>query len=153
MLTLFEHSIRERNIQRSPKVAQGYRIWPVGLGVCAGNRVPLSGVGGREVDEKFEREKRDRIFPTRSHRFPYSPILPANSRYFLSAPLLWDKDFQIRSHCVPFLLFPAFGQALPLRLLAETSWGAVRLAQASSAIYRTHDPIISKSRRLGKRPV
>ena len=126
-------------VNPSARTPQGYRIWPVGFGVCAGNRVPLSGAGGREVDEKFDREKRDRIFPTSSHRFPFPPILPANSRYFLSAPLLWDKDFQIRSHCVPFLLFPAFGQALPLRLLAETNWGAVRLAQASSAIYRTHD--------------
>ena len=103
------------------------------------------------MDEKFEREKRDRIFPTSSHRFPYCPILPAISRYFLSAPLLWDKDFQIRSHCVPFLLFPAFGQTLPRRLLADTNWGAVRPAQASSTIDRTHDHIISKSKRLGKR--
>ena len=139
--------------QRFPRQHHGYRIWPVGFGVCGGNRVPLSGAGGREVDEEFEREKRDRIFPTSSHRFPYSPILPANSRYFLSAPLLWDKDFQIRPHCVPFLLFPAFGQALPRRLLADTSRGAVRPAQAWSTIYRTHDHMISKSRRLGKRPV
>ncbi len=109
------------------------------------------GTGGREVDEESEWEKGDRIFPTRSHRFPYSPILPANSRYFLSAPLLWDKDFQIRSHCVPFLLFQAFGQALPLRLLADTSRGAVRSAQASSTIDRTHDHMLSKTKRLGKR--
>ena len=143
----------QSSVNRGVSQCQGYRIWPEGSGVCAGNRVPLSGAGGREVDEKFDREKRDRIFPTSSHRFPFSPILPANSRFFLSAPLLWDKDFQIRSHCVPFLLFPAFGQALPLRLLADTSWGAVRPAQASSTIYRTHDPILSKSRRLGKRPV
>ena len=85
-----------------------------------------SGTDGREVDE---RGKGDRISPTRSHRFPNFPILPANSRYFLSAPLQWDKDFQIRSHCVPFLLFLAFGQALPRRLLADTNWGAVRPAQ------------------------
>ena len=103
------------------------------------------------MDEESEGGKGDRIFPTRSHNFPDSPILPAISRYFLSAPLLWDKDFLIRSHCVPFLLFLVFGQAMPLRLLADTSWGAVRLAEVWSTIYRTHDHMISKTEGLGKR--
>ena len=102
------------------------------------------------MDEESEGEKGDRIFPTRSHNFPDLPILPAISRYFLSAPLQWDKDFQIRSHCVPFLLFLVFGRAMPLRLLADTSRGAVMPPEASSTIYRTHDPIISKSEGLGK---
>ena len=88
--------------------AQGYRIWLEGFGVCAGNRVQLSGKGGREVDEEIEREKQDRIFPTSSHRFPDFPILPANSRYFLSTALRWNKFFQIRSHSVPLCPIPAF---------------------------------------------
>ena len=40
---------------------------------------------------------------------------------------------------------------MPLRLLADTSWGAVRSAQASSTIDRTHDHMLSKSKGLGKR--
>ena len=70
---------------------QGYRFWPEGYDVCAGNRVQLSGTGGREVDQEFEQEKGDGISPTRSHRFPYCPILPGNSRYFLSEALHLDK--------------------------------------------------------------
>ena len=103
------------------------------------------------MDEEIEREKQDRIFPTSSHRFPDFPILPAISRYFLSTALRWNKIFQIRSHSVPFLLFLAFGQAMPLRLSADTSRGGVRPAQASSTIDRTHDHMLSKSKGPGKR--
>ena len=103
------------------------------------------------MDAESEGEKGDRIFPTSSHRFPDFPVLPAISRYFVSAPLQWDKIFQIRSHCVPFLLYLAFGQAMPPRLSADTSRGAVRPQQASIAIDRTHDHILSKSKGLGKR--
>ena len=110
--------VQSRPAGKSGGCCPGLRVWLEGFGVCAGNRVQVSGTGGREVDEEIEREKQDRIFPTSSHRFPDFPILPANSRYFLSAPLQWDKIFQIRSHCVPFLLFLAFGQAMPLRLSA-----------------------------------
>ena len=138
-------------LQSSWSGAQGYRIWLEGSGVCEGNRVQLSGTGGREVDEEIKREKQDRIFPTSSHRFPVFPILPANSRYFLSTALRWNKIFQIRPHSVPFLLFLAFGRAMPRWMSADTSRGAVRPRQASSTIYRTHDHMLSKSKGLGKR--
>ena len=137
---------------------QGYRFWPEGYDVCAGNRVQLSGTGGREVDQEFEQEKGDGISPTRSHRFPYCPILPGNSRYFLSEALhldkMWTRIFNfgpIVSHSVPFLLFLAFGRAMPPRLSADTGCGAAMPAQGWSTIHRTHDHIISKFKRLGKR--
>ena len=61
----------------------------------------------------------------------FSPRVPIISQIFPFCLLFrvisylrhckWDKDFQIRSHCVPFLLFLVFGQAMPLRLLADTA--------------------------------
>ncbi len=52
----------------------------------------------------------------------FSPRVPIISQIFPFCPLFrvisylrhckWDKIFQIRSHCVPFLLFLAFGQAM-----------------------------------------
>ena len=97
--------------------------------MCAGNRVQLSGTGGREVDQEFEQEKRDRISPTRSHIVPFCPEIRVISylrqcigtRIFNFGPIV--------SHSVPFLLFLAFGRAMPLRLSADTSCGAVRPAQ------------------------
>ena len=100
--------------------------------MCAGNRVQLSGTGGREVDQKFEQEKGTEFLPRvpiDSHIVPFCPEIRVISylghcigtRIFNFGPIV--------SHSVPFLLFLAFGQALPPRLSADTSCGAVRPAQ------------------------
>ena len=98
------------------------------------------------------------------NRTEFSPRVPIDSQIFPFCPLIrvisylrhcggtrFFKFGPIRFHCVPFLLFLAFGQAMPLRLSADTSRGAVRPAQASSTIDRTHDHMLSKSKGLGKR--
>ena len=98
------------------------------------------------------------------NRTEFSPRVPIDSQIFPFCPLIrvisylrncsgtrFFKFGPIRFHCVPFLLFLAFGQAMPLRLSADTSRGAVRPAQASSTIDRTHDHLLSKSKGLGKR--
>ena len=98
------------------------------------------------------------------NRTEFSPRVPIDSQIFPFCPLIrvisylrhcggtrFFKFGSIRFHCVPFLLFLAFGQAMPLRLSADTSRGAVRPAQASSTVDRTHDHMLSKSKGLGKR--
>ena len=64
--------------------------------------------------------------PIDSQILPFCPLFRVISYL---RPCRWDKIFQIRSHYVPFLLFLAFGQAMPQRLSADTSRGAVGHAQ------------------------
>ena len=59
-------------------LTQGHRIWPEGFGVCAGNRVQLSGAGGREVDEESEGKKGTEFsprVPIDSHIFPFCQLI------------------------------------------------------------------------------
>ena len=96
------------------------------------------------------------------NRTEFSPRVPIDSQIFPFCPLIRVISYlrhccgtrifkfgSIRFHCVPFLLFLAFGHASAA--VGRHQPGAVRPAQASSTIDRTHDHMLSKTKGLGKR--
>ena len=82
----------------------------------------------RRLSGKNRTEFSPRV-PIDSHIVPFCPEIRVISylRHRIGTRIF--KFGPIVPHCVPFLLFLAFGQAMPLRLSADTSRGAVRPAQ------------------------
>ena len=92
------------------------------------------------------------------NRTEFSPRVPIDSQILPFCPL--SRVISYLRHCggtrfsnsVPLCPIPAFpGVWAGHASAADTSRGAVRPAQASSAIDRTHDHILSKTKGLGKR--
>ena len=99
------------------------------------------------------------------NRTEFSPRVPIDSQIFPFCQLIrvisylrhcgGTRFFKFGPHSVPLCPIPAFpgvwaGHA-SAGCRADTSRGAVRPAQASSTIDRTHDHMLSKSKGLGKR--
>ena len=89
--------------------------------------------------------------PIDSHIVPFCPEIRVISYLRHCIWTRCGQGFSISVPLVPFLLFLAFGRAMPPRLSADTGCGAAMPAQGWSTIHRTHDHIISKFKRLGKR--